>query len=293
MIHISILDRIFIFYEDLKWISLLNVYCMHTEFIKNRQVSTLLMDYIVGFWGHYYMVLDANDAQLMLHHQFICLYSSSAIIIIIIIIPIINLQSSIIIIHHHHRSLVYTGTDFSLVCGSNLTEPLSLPLHDFLSEGWFSDSALGSSMPITSVQVNLGRPRPRHSVGLSFWTFFSQPSLRSTWPCHIRRRVRSSLPNRQSVSSPGFCELTSSFLVTHSHIHIFSGQCVAAMQIISSLGPGFACMERRAPGARMINLSSGNEKKWAGDDHREEFIEFALWNTASRDGNEFTTSIRG
>ena len=41
------------------------------------------------------------------------------------------------------------------------------------------------SMPI--VQVFLGQPCPRPPMGLSFWTFFTQPLLRSTWSAPPRK----------------------------------------------------------------------------------------------------------
>ena len=95
-----------------------------------------------------------------------------------------------------------------------LTALLSLPLQAFLSDGWVRPSAR-QSISITSVQVFLGRPPPRPPVGLSFWTFFNQLSLHSTWPCHLSWRVRSTFARSSScILSKRACELTWSLVVT-------------------------------------------------------------------------------
>ena len=52
-------------------------------------------------------------------------------------------------------------------------------------------------MPIISVQVLLGQPRPRPPVGWGIQTFFSQPLLRSTWPCHLTWWCVVTLPDFQ------------------------------------------------------------------------------------------------
>ena len=100
--------------------------------------------------------------------------------------------------------------------GSSLTAVLSLPLQAFLSDRWVSvRPSSRQSMSITSVQVFLGWPRPRPPAGLSFWTFFNQPSLLSTWPCHLSGRVWSTFARSSScLLSKRSCELTWSLVVT-------------------------------------------------------------------------------
>ena len=82
------------------------------------------------------------------------------------------------------------------------------------------------TMPITSVQVFLGRPRQRPLEGLSFWTFFSQPLLRSTCPCHLSRWVSSTVARSTScITSKRSCQLMWSLVVT-PHI-----QCIIAWSL--------------------------------------------------------------
>ena len=70
-------------------------------------------------------------------------------------------------------------------------------------------------MQITSAQVFLGRPWPRQPVGLSFRTFFSQPSLRSTWSSHPGWRVRCTFA-RMSSSDMSLGEHLFSHWILHT-----------------------------------------------------------------------------
>ena len=100
--------------------------------------------------------------------------------------------------------------------GSSVTALLNLPLYPFLSEGWFSvRPSAWQSMLITSVQVFFGQPRQRPHADLSFWTFSNQPSLRSTWSCHMGRWVQSTFArSSRCILSDRSCELTWSLAVT-------------------------------------------------------------------------------
>ena len=70
-------------------------------------------------------------------------------------------------------------------------------------------------MLITSVQIFLGQPQPWPPVGLSLWTFFRQPLLRSTWPCHLSQQLRSTFASSSRwILSRRSCELTRSLVVT-------------------------------------------------------------------------------
>ena len=69
---------------------------------------------------------------------------------------------------------------------------------------------------ITSAQVFLGWPRRRPTARLSLGTFISQPSLRSTWPCHLTRRVWSTRLSSNIISRRP-CELTWSFAQPMDH----------------------------------------------------------------------------
>ena len=92
-----------------------------------------------------------------------------------------------------------------------------------MAGGWHG--VLGM-MSITSVQVLLGWPRPRPPVGLSFWTFFNQPSLRSTWPCHLSRQIIKLHPLQEILRA-----------------NLILGGDTSQIR----LGPGFACMEHGTP----------------------------------------------
>ena len=143
---------------------------------------------------------------------------------------------------------------------SSLTALLCLRLQALLSEGWISFRLNArQSMPIISVQVFFGRPGPRTPVGLGFWTFFSQPSLRSIWPCHLSRRVQSTFARSSNCIVTRISWELTCFLVVTSHIQ----QIIQAMQGRLGWGPGFACMGHGVPNSRIINSSSGGDGKWA------------------------------
>ena len=112
------------------------------------------------------------------------------------IISIINNNIAIIIIW-----FILDLISPSNMVGSSLTTLLSLHLQAFLSEVCVSVSpSARQPMPITSVQVFLGRPRQRPPVGLGFWTALSQPSPYSTWPCHMSQQERSAFVRSSSCS---------------------------------------------------------------------------------------------
>ena len=141
--------------------------------------------------------------------------------------------------------------------GSSLIALLSLPFQPFLLDGWVSvwPSARWLSS-INSDRVFLGLPGPRPLVGLSFGTFFSQPSLCSTWLCHLSRRVRRSFARSSScILSKRSCELTWS-LVMMPHIHWIIAWSLHCKQCKSSWswGPGFACKEHNIPDTWIVEL---------------------------------------
>ena len=143
---------------------------------------------------------------------------------------------------------------------SSLTTLHNLPLKVYSRKG--GSQIYRQSIPITSVQVFLGRPQPRPPVGLSFWTLFSQPSLCSTCPCHLSWRVRSIIAKSSSCYlSRSSYELTWTLVVTQ---HI-PQTVLQAMQIKLCRGPGVAYIAHGLPGARTINSSSGGDGKSAGD----------------------------
>ena len=134
--------------------------------------------------------------------------------------------------------------------GSSPTATLNLPHQAFLSEGWISAGpSARQSMPVISVQVFFGRSQPRPPLRLSFWTFFDQPSLCSTWPCHLSQRMQSTFARSPScIISRRSCELTWPLVVTQ---WIIARTVIAlhAIQIRWGWDPCFACMVHGASDA--------------------------------------------
>ena len=126
----------------------------------------------------------------------------TTIIIIIIIITIIVIIIIIIIVVQ-----IWFIPDFMSPLyrdGSSLMGILCISLQVLQLEGWVSvRSKARQSRQITSAKVFLGWLWPWTLMGLSFWTFFSQPQLCFTWPCQQVNRCRVPLPDRQAASSPG------------------------------------------------------------------------------------------
>ena len=150
-------------------------------------------------------------------------------------------------------SLYWTWLIPSIRGGSSLTALLCLPLWAFPSDGWISiRPSAKRSMSITFVLIFLGRQRPRPPVGLSFWTFFNRSPLRSTWPCHLSRRVRSTFARSSSCTlSKRSCELTWS-LEMAPHIQRIKARSLRCMWCKSDKvgGQGFTCKEHGTPDTR-------------------------------------------
>ena len=126
------------------------------------------------------------------------------------------------------------------------------------------------SSPITPARVLLGRPWPRPPVGLSFWTFFGQPSRRSTWPCHLRWRIP--LPDHQAASLAGDLASWPGPWRWHRTQRVIALQ---AMQIRWGCGSGFSCMVHVAADSRIVNSSSGCEVEWTEGEDGQDLIELA------------------
>ena len=160
--------------------------------------------------------------------------------------------------------------------------------------------------------------------GIEFLDFFSQPSLCSTWPCHLSWWVCSTFIRSSScIISWRSCELTWSFLVT-SHSLLISARSLrcnwcksnkVGANVSLRLGKNFSQWESsflwklrfhwlkflrrvaktlviQGPGAQIVISSSGGDGKWAGGGVGQEF-EFSPCDTACFDGSEFTTSTGG
>ena len=184
-------------------------------------------------------------------------------------------------------------------------------------------------MPITSVQVFLGRPC--HNFMWDWVSKFSPANhLYVLHGCVIWvGGCRIPFSDHQAASSPcrKSCELTWSLGVTahiqqiipFSKVHganmgpIWGRQdpggphvgpmnlaicdssviVLQAMQMRWGWGPGFICMEHAAPDAGIINSSSGGDGKWVGGKDGQELIEFAPCNTASCDGSDPDNKAHG
>ena len=72
-------------------------------------------------------------------------------------------------------------------------------------------NSAGLLLRVMDSQEQSSRPQPH--VELSFWTFFSQPSLCSTWPCHLNRRVQSTFARSSNcILYRRSCQLTCTFI---------------------------------------------------------------------------------
>ena len=88
--------------------------------------------------------------------------------------------------------------------------------------------------------VFLGRPPLRPLVGLSFWTLFNQPSLRTTRLCHLSRRVPSTFArSSSSILSKGSCMLTWSLVVTPHNQRIIAQSLHCRRCKSDKVGPRF------------------------------------------------------
>ena len=139
----------------------------------------------------------------------------------------------------------------------------------------------------------LGRPCPRPPVGLSCWTLFSQPSLRSTGTCHLSRWVRIYLARSPGcILSRRFCELTWWWHRTSKRITARSVHCWRC--ISDKVGTQVSLvLEHGIPDARIVNSSSRGDAKWVGGEDGQEIVVFAPCDTAPCDNSEFTTAISG
>ena len=112
-------------------------------------------------------------------------------------------------------------------------------------------------MLITSVQVFLGWPGLQPPVGLSFWTFFDQPSPCST--CHLSWQVWSTI-KLHPLQKILHADLVLGGDATHPAAHS-SVIVLQAMQSRWGWGPGFASMKHGATDARIVNSFSGGDRE--------------------------------
>ena len=157
--------------------------------------------------------------------------------------------------HRQCPRLVYSGLNESLV-----TAHLSVPLQVFLSVGCVPvKPSTEQSSQITSDRVFFVRPRPRRPPGFSISR--SQPSLRSTWPCHLSQQVR--ITFFQIVKLHLLPEIYLADLVfgddTAHPLHHSPVIALEAMQV--RWVPGSACMEHGTPYECIVKSSSGGDGK--------------------------------
>ena len=138
--------------------------------------------------------------------------------------------------------------------------------------------------------------RTRPPVGLNFWTFFNQTSLRSTWLFRLSQWVQNTFARSSSCIHPLQEILRADSVLGGDTEHPANHSSIVtlqAMQVGYGWGPGFACMEHGTPDTWIVNSSSGSDGKWAGVEDRQEFIEFAPCDVATCDSSEFTTATWG
>ena len=148
-------------------------------------------------------------------------------------------------------------------------------------------------MPTTFVLVFLGWLRPQHPVALSFWTFFSHPSLRSSWPCWVGGCEVPFARSSSCILSRRSCELTWPLVVT-PHIQQIIARSLRCRRYRSDkVGAQVSLAGAWRSWRTNCKLFHWRWWKWAGGKDGQELVEFVPRDTVSCDRSEFTAVIWG